>query len=289
MLLSESIAPTKKKRWSLPLPFLLRRAHSLLGVWLVVFLTEHLWINAHMVLLPFDQGAHFVKLVNKIHALPFLPVIEITFLGIPFLLHLWWGLFYLRTGLSNARRGKGNTPSLPQYRRNRAYMWQRYTAWFLVVGLIAHVAEMRFLDYPTKFQEEGVSRYLLKLQKDPGLPALAAALQVSLYDTPPPSLPVAELSEGEVWGVAPHAGEAFVLLVRQTFQNSFVVLLYSLFVVAAVYHACNGLWTASLTWGLCVTTRAQSRMRLFTSFLMAGLLLLGLGATWGTYLIAVWL
>src|ERR1700719_477349 len=81
----------------IPQAFIWRRAHSLTGLWLVLFLIEHLIVNSQAALFVGDNGNGFVNAVNSIKDLPYLPVIEIFLLGVPFLIHGLWGIKYLLT------------------------------------------------------------------------------------------------------------------------------------------------------------------------------------------------
>ncbi len=133
------------ERLKLPRPFIFRRLHSLMGLALVIYLFEHLYVNSQAA---FNGGSGFVAAVNKIHSLPYLKLIEILFIATPFFIHGIWGVKYAYTARLNSFRGSGKNPSLPQYKRNRAFSWQRITSWVILVGVIAHVVQMRFLRYP---------------------------------------------------------------------------------------------------------------------------------------------
>jgi succinate dehydrogenase / fumarate reductase cytochrome b subunit len=63
--------------------------------------------------------------------------------------------------------------------------------------------------------------------------------------------------------------------------------LYTLFVVAAVFHGCNGFWTACITWGVLLKKSAQLAMATFSVFMMLILGFLGLAAIWGTYFVTL--
>ncbi len=256
----------------LPRPFILRRLHSILGLWLVIYLFEHLLVNSQMALYFQDEGSGFIRMVNSIHALPYLKVIEIVFLGLPFLIHGAWGVWYALSGKSNSRKTDGTKPALPQYKRNKAYTWQRITSWILLVGILAHVVQMRFVEYPTKIQDGDKSFYFIQLQSDPGLARVAKNLNVQL-----------STEDGQVIAKAPSMGAAFFLIVRQVFTSPMMVVLYSIFVVVATYHAFNGLWTLMITWGITLTRRSQKTMRKITTTLMAVVMFLGLMSAWGTY------
>ncbi len=313
------------ERTKLPRPFILRRLHSLLGLWLVIYLSEHLLVNSQMALYFDDDGSSFVRMVNSIHNLPFLKAIEIIFLGLPFAIHGVWGFLYLRTSKLNAHRTNGSTPALAQFKRNRAYSWQRITSWLLIVGIIAHVVHMRFLEYPSHTQWGNKKIYMTALPYTPALSLVAQKLGAQLYDADqlkekeqlmvqekalletmqpaddsqdPYFVLLNQVQEEEEWlnaahdkpltgnkvlAVAPSAGAAFFLIVRQAFTNPLLVILYSMLVIAAAYHAFNGLWTFLITWGITLTRRSQKRVRAITTTLMGVVMFLGLLSAWGTY------
>ena len=166
----------------IPNAFIWRKLQSLMGLWLVLFLIEHLLLNSQAALWIGDNGSSFIQGVNSIKVLPYLQVIEIVFLGIPFLIHGIWGIKYLYTAKFNSYPTDGSKPSLAMYPRNRAYTWQRITAWILLFGIIAHVIHMRFVEYPVSAQKGPENYYMVRLDADSGLYTLAARLGVQLYD-----------------------------------------------------------------------------------------------------------
>lgn len=328
---------------AIPKAFIWRRLHSLMGLWLVLFLIEHLLTNSQAALWLGDNGRGFVNMVNAIHNLPYLEVIELTLLGVPFLIHMIWGVIILFTGKPNSRRTDGSVPHLP-LRRNHAYTWQRITSWILLICIIGHVAKFRFIEYPEKVHVGDQTVYLAKVSMDDGLYTLADRLDVKLYDCSqiaaereainskktehalaeiaqtekeekidPLTGPVAQdyshhkatllssaqkyqehdrlvraleaekLSSGHVIAMAKEFGTASLLTVRDTFKNPIYIALYTIFVIAACFHACNGFWTFLLTWGWILRMAAQRAWVTVSVVLMAVLLFLGLAAVWGTY------
>ena len=105
--------------YTLPRAFVWRRVHSLMGLWLALFLTEHLLTNSQAALLLGDNGGGFVRMVNLIHDLPYLPAIELFLIGTPILIHAVWGIKYLFTSKSNAKGSDGSKPALKEYKRNK--------------------------------------------------------------------------------------------------------------------------------------------------------------------------
>lgn len=166
---------------TVPSAYVWRRVHSLVGLLIVLFLTEHLITNSQSALLLGDDGSGFIRAVNFIHNLPYLPVIEITVIAIPILYHAIWGIHYAVKARSNAHHTSGKTPALGKYARNQAYTWQRITSWVLFLGIILHVSYMRFYNYPDEAQVGTQKYYFTQLSLDPGLYTVAKRLGVTLY------------------------------------------------------------------------------------------------------------
>ncbi|MCB1149365.1 MAG: succinate dehydrogenase [Chlamydiia bacterium] len=258
---------------TIPKEFFWRRLHSLLGLWLVLFLIEHLLTNSQAALFIGDDGIGFIRMVNLIHSLPYLPLIELGLLLVPFLIHGLWGLKYARESKINSYSSDGSKPSIKSG-RNRAFTWQRITSWILAFMVIFHVVSMRFLKYPEE-GGSGVDRtYSVQVSEDPGLKSLAGRLNVDL---------LSGNKAGEVIAVAPDFGTATLLVVRDTFKNPLLIILYTLFVLSAAFHAGNGVWTAWITWGFNVSKKAQERFLKATWMLTALLSFCGLAAVWLTY------
>lgn len=305
----------------IPREFIWRRAHSLTGLWLVLFLFEHLFTNSQAALFIGDDGSGFVSAVNFLKNLPYLPVIEIFLLGIPFLIHGLWGIRYLLTAEYNSFPTDGSSPSLPQYTRNQAYTWQRITSWILLVSILAHVIHMRFIEYPTSAQMNTQHLYISRVEADDGLYTLSKRLGFEIYNQnniqeikqhilsqpkiqkqqegKPEELIAAQrqreesawltalekwpLKDNQLIAVSPSFGVAELLMVRDTFKNPTMILLYTGLVLATCFHAFNGLWTFMITWGITLTSRSQQLMRSLATVLMVFVTFLGLAAIWGTY------
>lgn len=301
----------------IPSSFIWRRAHSLTGIWLVLFLIEHLLTNSQAALYLGDDGLGFVNSVNWLKNLPYLQVIEIVLLGIPFLIHGIWGIKYLLTGQFNSFQTDGSKPALTQYPRNKAYTWQRLTSWVLLVGITAHVVQMRFIEYPTSASLGKQTHYLLPVTLDTGLYTLSQRLDFQLYDkeriqkykeelpaklenpVTPAELIEAQsiiqkyhfinaleshaLKQDEVMLVSPTFGLAELLMVRNVFKSPWMIFLYTGLVLATCFHAFNGLWTSMISWGVTLTAASQRLMRKIAVTLMVIVTFFGLAAIWGTY------
>lgn len=329
---------------AIPREFVWRRLHSLMGLWLVLFLIEHLLTNSQAALWIGEDGSGFIRMVNALHNFPYLQVIEICLLGIPILIHLVWGVKYALTAKSNSHKTDGSTPSLPSLRRNKAYSWQRITSWILLVGLICHVVKFRFLEYPQSISQGSQSSYLVKLDMDDGLYTLAYRLNVHLYDAEALKKTESEFQqrdeekalleaasffqkeekdlvsgvqptvfEGqkemilqsaqkyrfqekrmqvlEKFSLQPHQvvaecgnfGTATLLTVRDVFKSPIYIGFYTIFVVAACFHAFNGFWTFLITWGFVVRRAAQKSMLTVSIGLILLLTFLGLSSVWGSF------
>lgn len=166
---------------SIPKEFFWRRIHSIFGLLILLFLIEHFLTNSQSALLFGESGEGFIRAVNFIKNLPYLPVIEILIIGIPILVHAVLGIKYLFTAKFNSFPNSGKSPSLYKYKRNQAYTFQRITSWILLVGIIAHVSYMRFYRYPTHARLAEQTYYFTRLDLDPGLYSVSARLGVKLY------------------------------------------------------------------------------------------------------------
>ncbi|MBS0629559.1 MAG: succinate dehydrogenase [Verrucomicrobia bacterium] len=165
----------------IPKAFIWRRLHSLTGLWFVLFLIEHLITNSQAALLLGESGQGFVRAVNFIHNLPYLTVIEVGLLGVPILIHVLWGVKYALTSAPNSGHSDGSRPQM-KYSRNRAYTWQRITAWLLIPLLAMHIVKFRFLDYPVEVNTGSVPSFMHVVSVDPGLYTVADRLNVQLFD-----------------------------------------------------------------------------------------------------------
>lgn len=256
----------------IPSDFIWRRLHSLTGFGLSIYILFHLFTNAQAALPIGGYGKGFVKEVNWIHDMPFLPFVELGLIALPFLLHALWGVHYLFTGKSNSTPNAGNKPYL-DYGRNKAYTWQRITAWMLLVLVSAHVVHMRFMEYPDVAKREGLTRYTIEVSDDPGLKAYEKELGYTI------SAPV----DGKVKLSADNFGTTALMMVRNTFKSPWMMGLYTLLVLSACYHGFNGLWTFMITWGVTVTERSQALWLKVCKALMIFAALLGLIAIYGVY------
>jgi succinate dehydrogenase / fumarate reductase cytochrome b subunit len=284
-------------------PFVWRRLHSLMGLFIVLFLIEHLITNSQAALLIGENGAGFIRAVNFIKNLPYLPVIELLLIGVPIGYHAALGIKYAISGRPNSVTTSGASPSLPQYGRNQAYTWQRLTSWILLIGIIGHVAYMRFYLYPTHAVSGVRSAYFVRVHQDDGLEAVAKRLGVHLYNEGDVDREVRQLRlyndpyeeewvralakrpvrSGEVIAESDNFGTVTLLNVRNSFQNIWTCILYTIFVVSAVFHAFNGLWTFMITWGIVIRMRSQKQSVNVCIGLMLLLGFLGLASVWGTY------
>ena len=123
----------------------------------------------------------------------------------------------------------------------------RMTSWVLLVAILLHVTYMRVLHAP-------------KMTVD------------NKY-----SVCMAHEKIVEV----PDIGSAYLLVLQDTFSSTLLQVLYSIFVVIAAFHSCNGLWTFSITWGIATTEKSQKLARYLSSALSFLLMAFGIGCIWG--------
>lgn len=302
--------------------FIWRRVHSLMGLWIVIYLIEHLTVNSQAALWLGDNGIGFIRLVNLIQSIPYLQVIEAVLIGIPLLVHGAWGIKRAFSAHTNSQKDHGKAPAL-QYGRNYFFTLQRFTAWILLVGIIGHVIQMRFIEKPKETFIHGEKEYFTKISFDKGLYTLSKRLNVQLFDEyeiekltfkdASAFFPLKErfnpeeekifqeeqkdkekdlwiktissfcLKPTEVVAVSKDPGTALLLMVRDTFKNPIYAGLYSLFVLAAAFHAFHGVWTFLITWGILLSYRSQKSMIPFSVIGMILLSCLGLISIWGSY------
>jgi succinate dehydrogenase / fumarate reductase, cytochrome b subunit len=115
-----------------PTHFLLRRLHSLTGIVFGGYLIVHLLINATIA----QGGNVYQTQVDKIHDLPFLPVIEWTFIYLPIIYHTVYGVWITLTGQPNV----GHYP----YTKNWFYFFQRVSAVVIVFFMLFHVLSLKY-------------------------------------------------------------------------------------------------------------------------------------------------
>lgn len=295
----------------IPSAFIWRRLHSLAGIWFTIYLVQHLFVNSQAALFIGDDGAGFVHGVNSIHELPYLLLIEFAILAVPILIHMIWGVQYLFTAKYNSFGDTQHTPYLPEYPRNHAYTWQRFTAWFLLFAVMAHVIHMRFIEYPTSAQEGSQEYYMVRVGLDDGIHTLAQRLDIRIFDKgqieKEAAMPVGNaqtalekqkifqrknflealtkrsVEPGEGIAVAKSFGAAELMMLRETFKMPAMLFFYTIFVLTACYHAFNGLWTFLIKWGVTLSERSQRLFLYISNGLMVIVAGMGLAAIWLTY------
>lgn len=285
-----------------PKEYIWRRVHSIMGLMIVIFLFEHLLTNSQSALLIGENGEGFIRAVNFIKNLPYLPVVELLLIGVPIGIHGVLGIKYALTGKMNSWLSKGEKPSLTKYPRNHAYSWQRITSWILLVGIILHVGYMRFYRYPDSARVDDKQFYFTRIDVDAGLNSVARRLGVEIYTSQEigedkmswnlnpeekttwmKALKKKSLKGDQVIAVSPDFGTATLLMVRDAFKSPIKAGLYTIFVLAACFHAFNGLWTFCITWGWVIRARSQAKLVNVCTAIMIVVAFLGLASIWGTY------
>jgi len=95
-------------------------------------LVVHLLVNATIA----QGGIVYQQQVDKIHSLPFLPVVEWMFIFLPFLFHTIYGVWITVTGQPNVT----NYP----YTKNWFYLLQRISAIVIVAFILFHVLALKY-------------------------------------------------------------------------------------------------------------------------------------------------
>ena len=112
--------------------FLLRRLHSLTGIIFGGYLIVHLIVNATIA----EQGEVYQIQVNKIHEIPWLPIVEWTFIFLPIIYHTIYGIWIFLTG-------QPNNTSYP-YGKNWFYLFQRISGLYIALFLAFHVLSLKY-------------------------------------------------------------------------------------------------------------------------------------------------
>ncbi|MEE9405178.1 MAG: hypothetical protein V3V20_09815 [Algisphaera sp.] len=208
--------------------FILRRLHSLSGILPIgLFVIAHLFTNAQMI---WGQDATTGEGTFQ-HEVNFIH-------SLPALFIIEWSLwgaigFHAILGFWYTFTGKHNVTRY-SYADNVRYVMQRLTGVIALVFIFLHIATLRWrwdlFGWFTPFYGEGYQA--------PGVPH-------AFHDVPM-SLPLTAYALQFSW---------------------FVVVVYAVGVTASVYHWCNGLWTAAISWGLTITTASMKRW----GFVCAGL------------------
>lgn len=256
--------------------FLWRRIHSLMGLWLILYLIEHLIVNSQAALWLKEDGIGFVRLVNLLESLPYLHIVEVLLIGLPLAVHMYWGVKRALQPKSNCFSSDATQPQLG-YGRNRAFTWQRISSWVLLIGIFAHVIQMRFVQFPEKVGNGFQAEYVTTLTKDAEIEKIAKRIGVK----------VKALSKDRYEVRSDEMGKTMLLMVRDTFKSPLMALLYTVFVLAAAFHAFNGLWTALITWGVMLSVRSQKAMLPICWFGTLLLAVLGLASIWGSYWLSI--
>ena len=117
--------------------FLFRRLHSLTGILFGLYMFVHLGVNATLAEGARHDGAPtvFQQQVDKIHSLPYLLVIEISFLYFPLAYHTIYGIYIILTGQLNV--------GSYGYTKNWLYVMQRVTAMVIFFFALFHIFTMK--------------------------------------------------------------------------------------------------------------------------------------------------
>lgn len=118
----------------IPSAFILRRLHSLSGVFPIgFFLLEHMFSNSFILFGPnaYNRQIHFLQ------SLPFVVFLEITFIAIPILYHSIYGIVVTVTGKTNL--------SFYPYTQNILYTLQRITGIIALIYVGYHAYHTRIV------------------------------------------------------------------------------------------------------------------------------------------------
>ncbi|AHH23270.1 succinate dehydrogenase [Chlamydia muridarum str. Nigg CM972] len=275
--------------------FIIRCVHSISGCVFTLFLCEHLLTNI-LAASCLANSRGFIALVNMFHKIPGLKIIEISCLALPLGIHTIIGFGYLLRGKENFFASDGRAPSL-HYGRNLAYTVQRITAWFLLISLAFHVVQFRFALYPIHVKIQGKTFYAVSFDA----PRYSAVVRGTTgFFTM--NVPFAEegpqiteqflqekdralFSSHKLYIFTPEAGKAFLYAVRNTLGSLWMAIFYTFFVMAAVFHGFNGIWTFVSRWGIIVRSRYLRLCQILCYIGMFVVMAMGVSVIWNIYLL----
>jgi len=210
-----------------------RKLHSLVGVLpLGGFIAEHLLSNAFILGGQKSYESAVAWLLNM--PKPILWTLEIVTIALPLAFHAIYGI-------KIAMEAKYNTSNYA-YARNRNFMLQRLTSFYLLVFIIYHVWSTRFTGhFTTTYTPEAVD---------------AAT------------------------GLVRSQQSIYYFMLEKLSGNWILGLVYFLGVSSAAFHFGNGLWTFCISWGITVGKKAQDGARVIFTAIGLGLFALGTAVVW---------
>lgn len=306
-----------------PISFVNRRLHSLAGFFLILFLMEHLLTNSQAALWLGEDGAGFIHAVNLLHSLPYLQVLEIMLIGVPVAIHGYLGVVYLYDGAVHLWSRGGRSPALPFARNYAYVLQRLTSIIVVIgiIAHVITMRVMRYPEtvrYSTHnqyavrvFPDPGLMRVAPRLRStvvsENSKPLLItenakreSVARTLLQRAEPPykiqrimelrdtqatkeRLRNWDVSQSSCVVVAPDFGTAALFVVRDTMRRPWICVLYTLFVLAACFHAANGLWTFAISWGFSIKERGRQYVRYISYFLLLALAGCGLASIWLTY------
>lgn len=184
-----------------------------------------------------------------------------------------------------------------RYGRNLAYTLQRMTAWILLAGLAFHVIQFRFVLYPIQVTIQGkifyavsfdAARYPSVVQEITGffimnVPFAEGGPQITEQFLQEKDRALFASHKSYIF--TPEAGKAFLYAVRNALGSLWMAIFYTLFVIAAVFHGFNGVWTFVSRWGIIISSRYLRLCQILCYVGMCVVMAMGISVIWNMYLL----
>ena len=221
--------------------FLIRKLHSLAGLLFAFFLFFHIFQNG-AILAGAESYDISVAQLNRL-PIPLIRTLELLLIFGPLIFHALVGIFILGEARYNLYRYR--------YAENWQYTLQRLTGIFLLFGIGFHLVQMwwpKFLTTSTFTRQlvgllwAGVEKYNV-----PEITAQFVATQMAPHTNS--------------WGMA-------------------TPIIYILLVIAAAFHAGNGIWEFFCRWGLAVSPPGQRLVKQICWLITLVLAVLGIWTVW---------
>jgi len=195
----------------------------------IIFFIQHLFINFLSSFWIFNNAKYFISFITFYHNLRGIKYIEIIFIAIPFILHALIGLKYMI-----GRRYSFKSDKL--YDQQKAYVLQKITAWILIIGILLHVLQMRFINHPATVTIDNQKYFALEITKSEKLSKIAKKLDFKILDNTDVNKVSfvkvhltqreTKLKSNRTYALVKNPSKALLVVIINNFQSKVMVFLY---------------------------------------------------------------
>lgn len=267
---------------------ILRRVFSITGFIAVIFFIQHLFINFFSSFWLINKAKYFISMITFYHTIIGIKYLEIVFIAIPFILHGLIGLKYMIK-----KRYSLKTDVF--YDQQKGCVFQRITAWILLIGIALHVLQMRFINHPIKTQINNEKYFAVKVKKSDKIYKVAKKLNFKILEKKAPNKISYQkvhvmknqdniLDANQTYALTKNSSKALLIVIINNFQSKIMVFLYTVYVIAASFHVFNGLWLFLISFKIIKTDIAKKNVLKICMGLVFLYFIFGLSAIWVNFL-----